>query len=140
MRGEGWLAGRLLKVDFTHPVHVRLYAACCLNNFYYQLFQGIIHKVVVSFFNDGTPVALSESWLMRGKPKQQISKPESYFHNVRRKTMTKLMNLMRNEDGATALEYGLIAALIAGVIAAAVTALGNQVNTVFTDLLGDMTI
>ncbi len=54
--------------------------------------------------------------------------------------MTKLMNLMRNEDGATALEYGLIAALIAGVIAAAVTALGNQVNTVFTDLLGDMTI
>lgn len=54
--------------------------------------------------------------------------------------MTKLMNLMKNEEGATALEYGLIAALIAGVIAAAVTALGGQVNTIFGDLLNDMTI
>ena len=54
--------------------------------------------------------------------------------------MTKLMNLIRNEEGATALEYGLIAALIAGVIAGAVGLLGEQVNTVFTDLKGDMTI
>lgn len=54
--------------------------------------------------------------------------------------MTKLMNLIRNEEGATALEYGLIAALIAGVIAGAVTLLGAQVNTVFTNLTGDMTI
>jgi pilus assembly protein Flp/PilA len=54
--------------------------------------------------------------------------------------MTKLMNLIRNEEGATALEYGLIAALIAGVIAAAVTALGTQVSTVFGDLEQDMSI
>ena len=54
--------------------------------------------------------------------------------------MTKLMNLIRNEEGATALEYGLIAALIAGVIAGAVTLLGGQVNTVFTDLQADMSI
>jgi len=54
--------------------------------------------------------------------------------------MTKLMNLIRNEEGATALEYGLIAALIAGVIAGAVTLLGAQVNQVFTDLQAAMTI
>lgn len=54
--------------------------------------------------------------------------------------MTKLMNLIRNEEGATALEYGLIAALIAGVIAGAVTLLGTQVNQVFTDLTTAMSI
>ena len=48
--------------------------------------------------------------------------------------MTKLMNLIREEEGATALEYGLIAALIAGAIVAGVTALGTSVGKMFTDL------
>ncbi|MFV0421265.1 Flp family type IVb pilin [Oleidesulfovibrio sp.] len=46
--------------------------------------------------------------------------------------MKTLMNLIRNEEGATALEYGLIAALIAAVIVAAVTALGTKVSDTFT--------
>ncbi len=46
--------------------------------------------------------------------------------------MNKIMKLIRNEEGATALEYGLLAALIAVVIIAAVTALGGEVKTTFT--------
>jgi pilus assembly protein Flp/PilA len=44
----------------------------------------------------------------------------------------------RNEEGATAVEYGLLVALIAGVIVLAVTALGAQVNTVFTTVTGQI--
>jgi pilus assembly protein Flp/PilA len=40
----------------------------------------------------------------------------------------------RDERGVTALEYGLIAALIAGVIIAAVTLLGTNLNTTFSHL------
>jgi pilus assembly protein Flp/PilA len=38
---------------------------------------------------------------------------------------------MRDEEGVTAIEYGLIAALIAVVIIAAVGAVGTNLNTVF---------
>lgn len=37
----------------------------------------------------------------------------------------------REEDGATAIEYGLIAGLIAVVIIAAVTGIGTQLKTKF---------
>lgn len=39
-----------------------------------------------------------------------------------------------NDEGATAVEYGLMVALIAGVIVIAVTALGGQLNTVFQNV------
>jgi pilus assembly protein Flp/PilA len=39
--------------------------------------------------------------------------------------------LVQDEKGATAIEYGLLAGLIAVVIIAAVTALGGGVNKVF---------
>ncbi|MFT8418090.1 MAG: Flp family type IVb pilin [Acetobacter sp.] len=39
-----------------------------------------------------------------------------------------------DRKGVTALEYGLIAALIAGVIITGVTALGNNVNEKFGNL------
>ncbi len=38
--------------------------------------------------------------------------------------MKKLLRFLKEEDGVTAIEYGLIAALIAVGIAAAVTAIG----------------
>ena len=38
---------------------------------------------------------------------------------------------MKDESGATAIEYGLIVALIAVVIITAVTAIGNNLNTSF---------
>lgn len=52
--------------------------------------------------------------------------------------MTKLMNLMRDEEGATALEYGLIAALIAAGIAAAVGSLGQEVVKTFDFIVTKM--
>ena len=40
-------------------------------------------------------------------------------------------NFWNDEEGATAIEYGLLVALIALVIIIAVTAVGTQLNTVF---------
>ena len=40
----------------------------------------------------------------------------------------------RDDEGATAVEYGLMVALIAAVIILAVTALGVNINTVFTNV------
>jgi pilus assembly protein Flp/PilA len=45
-----------------------------------------------------------------------------------------IQNLARDEEGVTAIEYGLIAALIAVVIVAAVTALGGEVAGTFSDV------
>ncbi len=46
--------------------------------------------------------------------------------------MMKIFSRFRkNESGATAIEYGLIAALIAVVIIGAVTTLGENISTTF---------
>ena len=48
--------------------------------------------------------------------------------------MKKLMKLFKNESGATAIEYGLIAALISVVIITAVGAVGTNLTTKFTTI------
>lgn len=54
--------------------------------------------------------------------------------------MTRLAaRFVGDETGATAIEYGLIVALIAVVIIAAVTTLGTKLNTVFTTINGNLT-
>ncbi|HYE45683.1 MAG TPA: Flp family type IVb pilin [Caulobacter sp.] len=46
--------------------------------------------------------------------------------------MTKFVSrFVKDESGATAIEYGLIVALIAVVIITAVTTLGTKLNTAF---------
>jgi pilus assembly protein Flp/PilA len=45
-----------------------------------------------------------------------------------------ISRLLRDETGATAIEYGLIAALISVVIIAAVTIIGTQLRTAFTTI------
>ena len=40
-------------------------------------------------------------------------------------------NMLRDEQGATAIEYGLIAALIAVAAITAMQSLGNELNTTF---------
>ena len=47
-------------------------------------------------------------------------------------------SFMSNEDGATAIEYGLIAALIAVVIITAVTQVGTNLSTTFTAISGHL--
>ena len=41
---------------------------------------------------------------------------------------------MKDESGATAIEYGLIAALIAAVLITALTAIGTNLNTTFQNI------
>ena len=49
--------------------------------------------------------------------------------------MTKLVvRFTRDEDGATAIEYGLIAACIAVAIIVAVQGLGSGLNSTFTSV------
>jgi pilus assembly protein Flp/PilA len=43
---------------------------------------------------------------------------------------------LRDESGATAIEYGLIAALIAVVIITAVTSVGTNLSGTFTTIAG----
>ena len=48
--------------------------------------------------------------------------------------MQKLMKLFKNESGATAIESGLIAALIAVAIISAVTTLGTNTASTFNEV------
>lgn len=50
--------------------------------------------------------------------------------------MNKIRNLLKSKDGATAIEYGLIAALIGVVIISAVTALGTSIESQFEVIEG----
>ena len=50
--------------------------------------------------------------------------------------MKKFMRFLKEEDGVTAIEYSLIAALIAVVIITAVTSVGTSVEGVFTEVDG----
>ena len=52
--------------------------------------------------------------------------------------MKILRKLMRNEKGATAIEYGLIAALIAVAAITAMQGLGTQLGNTFNQVATDM--
>ena len=53
------------------------------------------------------------------------------MHNV-------FLNFCKDESGATAIEYGLIAALIAVVIIGGVTAVGTSLSTTFNTVSGSL--
>jgi len=46
-----------------------------------------------------------------------------------------IINFLKDEEGATAIEYGLIAALVAVGIVVALGALGDQLFAVFSDIV-----
>ena len=48
--------------------------------------------------------------------------------------MQFIKNFIKEEDGVTAIEYALLGALIAGVIAVAVTGLGTNIKDLFEEL------
>ena len=48
-----------------------------------------------------------------------------------KRLIQKAKDFARNEEGATAIEYGLLAALVSVVIIAALTALGGSLQTTF---------
>ena len=45
--------------------------------------------------------------------------------------VTKIMTFINDEEGASAIEYGLLVGLIALAIAVGATALGTSINTMF---------
>lgn len=46
--------------------------------------------------------------------------------------MSRLIKFFKEEDGSNAIEYGLIAALIGLAIVFTATAVGSELNTLFT--------
>jgi len=52
--------------------------------------------------------------------------------------MQKIRNFIRNNKAATAIEYGLIAALIAVAAIAAMKGLGQQLTSTFTNVTDNM--
>ncbi|MGN7160275.1 MULTISPECIES: Flp family type IVb pilin [Sphingomonas] len=52
--------------------------------------------------------------------------------------MQKIRTFLKNSKGATAIEYGLIAALIAVAAITAMQGLGNQLSKTFNNVSGQM--
>ncbi|WP_260482258.1 Flp family type IVb pilin [Sphingomicrobium flavum] len=52
--------------------------------------------------------------------------------------MTKLFKMLKNNDGATAIEYGLIAALIAVAAIGAMGAIGDGLDTTFNEVAAEL--
>jgi pilus assembly protein Flp/PilA len=52
--------------------------------------------------------------------------------------MQKIRNFLKNSKGATAIEYGLIAALIAVAAIAAMQGLGNNLKATFNNVSSNM--
>jgi len=52
--------------------------------------------------------------------------------------MKLVARFMKNESGATAIEYGLIAALISVAIIGGASAVGTNLNTGFTTIAGNL--
>ena len=52
--------------------------------------------------------------------------------------MKNVIKFLKDKSGATAIEYGLIAALIAVAVIGGVSALGEQANGTFEDVAGAM--
>ena len=55
-----------------------------------------------------------------------------------RPEMAKLLKLFKNEEGATAIEYGLIAALIAVAAIAAMQNIGTRLSTTFNNVSNNL--
>ena len=52
------------------------------------------------------------------------------------RALNPILRFLRDEEGVTAIEYGLIAALIAVVIIVGAGLVGTNLNTLFTDIAG----
>ena len=53
--------------------------------------------------------------------------------------MARLMRFLKDEEGVTAIEYGLIAALIAVAIIIALTTAGQSLNQIFGKVSDELT-
>ena len=54
--------------------------------------------------------------------------------------MQHIVRFMREEEGATAVEYGLMVALIAGAIIVSVTLIGTNLTSTFNTVAGKIAV
>ena len=59
------------------------------------------------------------------------------LHTHRGKTMNAIEKFFREEDGVTALEYGLLAAVVAGAL---IVVAGPALRTFFTDIFTEISL
>ena len=59
-------------------------------------------------------------------------------YTMKHLTFPAIQKFFQDDEGATALEYGLLAALIAAVIIGAVTTLGQVVSNTFNNIASSM--
>jgi pilus assembly protein Flp/PilA len=52
--------------------------------------------------------------------------------------MSKFLKMIKNQKGATAIEYGLIAALIAVAAIGAMQGIGNKLNSTFNNVSNNL--
>jgi pilus assembly protein Flp/PilA len=67
-----------------------------------------------------------------------MEKPMDWLKMSAKKIAIKIQSACRDERGVTAIEYGLIAALIAVVIIIAITAVGDSLQTVFNTISSEL--
>jgi len=68
----------------------------------------------------------------------QVSPPFFKRRQIERTNMKNFVKLIKNTKGATAIEYGLIAALIAVAAITAMKGLGKQLGTTFNGVSTQM--
>ncbi len=69
------------------------------------------------------------------KTEPQTSEVTPVFLSIYVKFMTRIAELKSDETGATAVEYGMMVALIAAVIVAIVTTLGTEITAAFQKIV-----
>jgi pilus assembly protein Flp/PilA len=72
------------------------------------------------------------------RPRRSTSTRSSQFSLKENPMLKNLKKLIKDEEGATAVEYGLIVAAIAGLIIVVVFLLGNKVNNAFSNVAAHM--
>jgi pilus assembly protein Flp/PilA len=86
---------------------------------------------------NGLATDLADNRPTRRHERDQPAKP-LYLRGMRTRTMDIIRKLIRNDKGATAIEYGLIAALIAVAAIAAMQGLGTSLQTTFNNVSSGM--
>jgi pilus assembly protein Flp/PilA len=67
-----------------------------------------------------------------------VDRPDGASRKDPRAMSRSLKNFLSNESGATAIEYGLIASLVALTIITAVSTLGNKLSKTFTEITSNL--
>jgi pilus assembly protein Flp/PilA len=63
-----------------------------------------------------------------------VGRAKRLAFGIKEKTMSKFLKLIKNSKGATAIEYGLIAALIAVAAIGAMQGIGTKLSTTFNNV------